>query len=87
MQLLPSAGGTFANTVKVYKSAVHLETWGKVKALSLQTKTHDGVLRKTAQVTQGSIVFKVTMMTIEVKTGMIGIWYEENPTIEHSTLQ
>lgn len=45
------------------------------------------MLRKTAQVTQGSIVFKVTLMTIEVKTGMIGIWYEENPTIEHSTLQ
>ena len=35
MQLLPSAGGTFANTVKFYKSAVHLETRGKVKAVSL----------------------------------------------------
>lgn len=35
MQLLPSAGGTFANTVEFYKSAVHLKTWGKVAAVSL----------------------------------------------------
>lgn len=37
--------------------------------------------KKTAQVTQGSIIFKVTLMAIEVKTGVTGIWYEENPTI------
>lgn len=70
MQLLPSAGGKFATTVKFYKSAVPLETWGKIVAVPLLTDwdTRLNLGTETTQVTQGGIISKANLMTIDLKT-------------------
>lgn len=73
MQLLPSAGGKFTNTVKFYKSAVHLETGAKLQQFFWWlTETCDWMLGKeTLQVPKGSTISIVNLMTMELKVAQL----------------